>query len=310
MGTRFRHHDRQLCSDLPPPDFARGFAICTRGVPLQGNYTAPTAPLSARDAYDNHPAVKQNVPAVAAKFAKEEECSFHLHFPRLMLFFLNGILINPLQWVIMKGKGRICVDCTDGPDGPDSLSSANTWIPKPHPSVADECPPAYYQTAFMRYITWLWRLRGTLPAEPILQHCDDLDAAFRCVLYHPNVAAAFAYIFTRYLVIPVGQVFGSRSAPSFLSLLSDLRAYVATCGNLATTYPLHPQASTLEHPPPIPPSTLAAAPLDALNPPMTESELANFCNITFVDNNGVLAVARLMPLAVHNSIIAAFLLFG
>jgi hypothetical protein len=96
---------------------------------------------------------------------------------------------------VRKGKGCICVDCTNRPSGPDTLSSINTWIPKPHPSVANEGPPIFYQTAFTRYLIWLWHLRGTIPAESILQHCDDLDADFRRVLYNPDLAPVFASIF-------------------------------------------------------------------------------------------------------------------
>ena len=36
------------------------------------------------------------------------------------------------------------------------------------------------------------------------------------------MAAVFAYIFLDFLIIPVGQVFGSQSAPSYFSLMSDI----------------------------------------------------------------------------------------
>jgi hypothetical protein len=98
--------------------------------------------------------------------------------------------------------------------------------------------------------------------------------------------------------------------PSYFSLLSDIRAFVATCGNLAQTYPLHPLASNFEFPPPTTPASLVSVPLDDINPVFTPAELANFCNATFVDNNSVLALARDMSLAVHQSINAAFLIFG
>ena len=47
------------------------------------------------------------------------------------------------------------------------------------------------------------------------QHADDIEAAFRRILYHPDVAVLFAYVYSEYLIVPVGQVFGSRNAPSF-----------------------------------------------------------------------------------------------
>ena len=43
-----------------------------------------------------------------------------------------------------------------------------------------------------------------------------------------DMAVVFAYIFLDFLIIPVGQVFGSRSAPSYFSLMSDIRQEVAS----------------------------------------------------------------------------------
>jgi hypothetical protein len=186
---------------------------------------------------------------VEAKFAKEEEKSFHIHLPRFSTYFIFGLLINPIQWAVRKGKGRICIDCTKGPDGADTSSLANSFIPGPKEGDGDACPPVYYATAFMRHLQHLWRFQITFPLEDVLQHCDDVDAAFRRVLYTPELAIAFVYVFGRFLLIPVGQVFGSWSAPSYFSLLLDIRAYVATCAELITGYPAHPLAAAADLPP-------------------------------------------------------------
>jgi hypothetical protein len=58
----------------------------------------------------------------------------------------------------------------------------------------------------------IWRLRIAYPLLDILPHADDIDAAFRQGLYSPELAILFAYVFGSYLIVPVGQVFGSRSA--------------------------------------------------------------------------------------------------
>jgi hypothetical protein len=212
---------RPLTPDYPVPDHPRAFRICTEGVPLEGHFKTPASEIPARDTYGNHPAINANHANIEAKFVKEEAKSFYNHLPRFLIYFLPGLILDPLRWAIRKGKGRICVDCTNGPN-PEG--SANTSIPKPSADNADECPPVFYQHAFARHIRRLWRTRITHATEEILQHCDDIEAAFRRVLYHPDLAVAFAYVFGEYLIVPVGQVFGSRSAPSFFSLLSDLRA--------------------------------------------------------------------------------------
>ena len=66
-------------------------------------------------------------------------------------------------------------------------------------------------------------MRQSEPNEPIPQHADDIDLVFHQLIYNPDLAAAFAYVFYKYIIIPVGQVFGSWSAPSSYCLLVDVR---------------------------------------------------------------------------------------
>jgi hypothetical protein len=294
----------------PVADLPRGKRIFTQGVPLKGDFQCPVDEIPIRDKYDNHPAIKKNYAAVEEKFAKEEQKSFHIHFPRFLIYFIVGLLLNPLQWEFDKGKGRICVDCTNGADGPDNEGSANTHIPKPSPKNPDECPPVFYASALMRFFILIWRLRITFPETDILLHADDLDSAFRRILYSPEMAILFAYIFGQYLIIPVGQVFGSRSAPSFFSLTSDIRADLATTGSLVENFDLHPQARDIEIPSPPDPTELSPAIADEQNPPLNAEEQQNYHNATFVDDNGVCAVRDRIVSALHQSLVAAFILFG
>jgi hypothetical protein len=164
-------------------------------VPLTGHFVSPSADIPIRDRYDNHPAVRKNFAAVEAKFAKEEEKSFHIHLPCFLVYFIPGLMLNPLQWAVRKGKGCICVDCTNGPDGPDTKGSANTWIPRPSPDNADECPPVFYMSAFQRFLRHLWRLvRITFPNDNILLHADDIDSAFQRIIYSPKLLCLHMYL--------------------------------------------------------------------------------------------------------------------
>jgi hypothetical protein len=74
----------------------------------------------------------------------------------------------------------------------------------------------------MHHLQHLWRMRITFPVTDILQHCVDIDAAFRQILYTPELSIALAYVFGIFLLIPIGQVFGSLSAASYFSLLSNI----------------------------------------------------------------------------------------
>jgi hypothetical protein len=146
-----------------------------------------------------------------------------------------------------------------------------------------------------------------LPSADILQHCDYVDAVFQ---RSPKLAIAFAYVFGQYLLIPVGQVSGSLSALSYFSLLLDIQAYVATCADLITGYPMHPLAAAGELPPEPAPSSLAPAVADSLNPALTALEASSHSNCCFVDNNGVAGLRSTIQQSLHNSVVSAFLLFG
>ena len=124
------------------------------------------------------------------------------------------------------------------------------------------------------------------------------------------MAILFAYIFGPFLIIPVGQVFGSRSAPSFFSLTSDIWADLATTGSLVENYDLHPQARDIELPLPPNPADLRLAIEDDKNPPLNAEEQKIYHNATFVDDNGVCAVRDRIISALHQSLVAAFILFG
>ena len=156
----------------------------------------------------------------------------------------------------------------------------------------------------------IWRYRITHPESDLLLHADDLDSAFRRILYSPEMAILFAYVFGIYLIIPVGQVFGLRSAPSFFSLESDIRADLATTGTLVEHYPLERMATDIKLPPPPKAKELYPAVGDAHHGPLTLNETASFHNASFMDDNGICATRERIVEALHQSLVAAFILFG
>jgi hypothetical protein len=161
----------------------------------------------------------------------------------------------------------------------------------------------FYQHSFARHLRRPWRTRITYPTEETLQHCDEIEAAFRHVLYHLDHGIVFAYVFGGYLIIPVGQVF---------RLLSDLRATVASSHALLESFPLSPLAASaiIPKPPKNLADLLVPAVADTFNPPLTKNKAADYTNKTLVDDNGVLVIYRQMRDALHQSLISALLLFG
>ena len=302
--------------ECPPLHPTAAFRVQTGGAPLKANYTTPHSILDKRNTYDNHPAVKENHEKVEAKFAKEEWKSYHIHYHRWLFPFVYGLVINPIQWVFDKGKGRICIDCTNGPD---SRGSVNTYIPKPLNTKKkpegmkldfDECPPTYFKYAFKRVIRRILRMRISRPTEPILVHADDIGAAFRRILYHPDVAIAFAYVFSDYLIIPVGQVFGGRSSPPFYGLLADLREVLAMVQPPVPSSLFHDLVQKTTFPPVPLGAPLITIPADSHHPALSEAELVTPFHASYVDDNATIAFQSEMAAAVDNSVKAAFAVFG
>lgn len=74
-----------------------------------------------------------------------------------------------------------------------------------------KCYPIHYGDAFERHMIGIYNLRITYPTTEIYLWDDDVSGAFRHVKYHPDIATAFAYTIHQYLILSIGQVFGSLS---------------------------------------------------------------------------------------------------
>ena len=108
--------------------------------------------------------------------------------------------------------------------GTNDPGALNSHIDRQDPVTM---PPVHYQSALQRLWQRVYNLGLNHPEEDIIIYKDDLVSAFHRIHYHPDVAAAYAFVLSAYLVIPVGMVFGSRDAPSLFCLLSKLRSFAS-----------------------------------------------------------------------------------
>ena len=67
----------------------------------------------------------------------------------------------------------------------------------------------FYGNVLQCHWKLIWNLGVSHPTEDILLYMDDIDAAFHHIIYHPDTAIAFAYVFGDFLVVPVGMIFGA-----------------------------------------------------------------------------------------------------
>jgi hypothetical protein len=212
----------------PPLDCDRLIAIMREGIPLQGKFECKRDDLLRRLEYDNHPPLQKVLSDVRQAFAKEEAASYHIHLPRFVSRFIYGLFLCPISWVIRKGKGRLVIDASTKLT-PDDTGAPNSYIPNAGTSGAeDECPPVYFGDALKRHLRQLWNLRIEYPNEDLLQHSDDINAAFRRGTYHCDIAIIFAYVFMEFLIVPVGMIFGARNAPSWWDIMANWRSHLGT----------------------------------------------------------------------------------
>jgi len=213
--------------------------LATEGVPLAGHFECSFAALKQRERHDNASLTPEAIAHVRKKFTKEEELSYHILFPRFIWAFIPGLFLALIIWVAPKGRpgdyGRLCIDPSTILDnegnaaGTPDDGAANVQLPRTGAEdKEDENPPVYYGTAFLRFRIWIYNLRVDHPAEDICLSADNITAAFRRILYHPDMAILWATVYQEFLVIPCGMIFGGRNSPYFYMIPSELRAHVAS----------------------------------------------------------------------------------
>lgn len=307
------------CPPLPGYPFVdvdRAYRLATQGAPLAGIFECSFAEAAFRNVYDNHPPLAAVCAVVLQKLTEEEELSYHMVLPRWLWRFIPGLHISPLSWVVRKGKGRLICDSSSlvGDETPLASGAPNLSIPAPSLTCLEENPPVAYGTAFMRHLVRIWNLRITYPTDDILQYGDDVTAAFRRVLYHPDIAVAFAQVFLGFLIIPVGGIFGSRSGPSWWCVLGELRSHYASLLTLepapAPPLPLTCMVSITSEPSLRERAQFALAVADACHAGIDSSRPEFTPYNCFVDDSQMAALRTFILRAIDCSVESAYLLFG
>lgn len=295
----------------PKLDYDRAHRICTEGVPLAGIYECSLKSMLQRNAYDNHPALRAQHEQVLKKLTEEEENSFHLLLPRFLCRFIFGLHLSPLAFIVRKGKGRICVDCSSALDIKDD-GAPNAQIPRPSTlGREDENPTVYFASALRRHLEWIWNLRISHPSEDILQYGDDIHAAFRHVLYHPDMAIVFAYVFMQFLIIPVGAIFGARNSPSYWCILAEIRAHLTACGkNAEDITPLASRVTIVPPPTILEASRLVPARQDSIHKGVEPVMRDRHQQSMYVDDSATAALRNKIRQSINASVEAAYTLFG
>ena len=294
----------------PKVDYDRTVTALKEGSPLTGEFECRWDHTLVRDAYDNHPPLQDAMDAVREKFATEEAYCYHIMYPRCVVPFIYGLFLIPVSWVVQKGKGRIIHDASAKLFTGDT-GAPNDYIPKPGENE-DESPTVYYGTALNRHMTYAYNVRICHPREEIVQHGDDVDAAFRRMLLHPDIAIVYAYVFMEYLGIPCGMIFGGRASPGWYCLSAEMRAHIGNVCDFSTR-PHSQLVQETQLAPPRPASELATIPIavpDEYNTGINIHERSREHNTMFVDDNIVATLREYITTALHAAVESAFAVYG
>ena len=292
----------------PVQDYDRALHLLEHGAPVTAAYACSRADLAARNLYDNHAGISDHGPAVLAKIISGCNNHFVLVFPRWIWRFIYGLFLSPIGFLLQKGKGRIVVDPStrihdDGDSGAlnDHMDKKNTT----------DVPRTFYASAQRRHWAHIWNLRITHPRKEILLYKDDINSAFHRGRYHPDIAAAFAYVWGEWLIIAIGLIFGARNSPGWFCILSELRADIAANYEGLQEAPLHHLVRKInipENPSGKVAATFSPAEADAINPGTTATTPTH--HATFVDDNLMAEIQARIRLSIQRSSDSCYMMFG
>jgi hypothetical protein len=207
------------------------------------------------------------------------------------------------------------LDTEDDAAGTPDDGAANEQLPrKGAEDREDKSPPVYYGTAFLRFLIWIYNLRVDHPAEDIYLSADNITAAFRRILYHPDMAILWATVFQEFLVIPCGMIFGGRNSPSFYMIPGELRAHVASASDFSPITTDLSESIVLA----TPPSPRAALQIVRATPDdknlgaalLLNDPTRRYAHSSFVDNTGSAHICSRIVGAITNSILSAYVIFS
>ena len=292
---------------LPLHDFDRVSHILHNGFPIKHHYQSSRQDCLQRNLYNNHSSIDGYEEILTSKLATDVQNSFACVFPRWMLHFIYGLTLSAMGIDIKMKDGepkhRLINDPSTPVLGPLDSGNLNQQLDKRNP---DHVPPVHYGSAIKRIWTRIYNLRIRRPNSEIIMYKDDIVAAFRRGKYHPDVAAAYAYVFLNWLVIPIGGLFGPRDTPGWFCMTSELRALASLhLSNMPTAS--HPLSDACEFAYSDESPVLAQAVACSLNTGDITSPGPQTC---FVDDTIIIEYAEYIRASAAASILTASLLYG
>ena len=171
--------------------------------------------------YGNHSSINKNLEQTLKAMNKEDRNQYLIPLPNWLARFLPNLHITPQGLLVKKDKNDRLI--WDGSFLPHWAALCINMM-----LTHDTEPEIIYGTAFMWHLKRIFNKRIRFPKKDLVLMDDDAKGAFRHCKYHPDVAAAFAFIISYYLYIPTGGTFGSIVSPSNFEPIARARTHLAT----------------------------------------------------------------------------------
>ena len=212
-------------TNQPTHDFNLLHNIYHQGVPQQASFECSREDMLLRNLYNNHKQSHPHYGAIESKVASDIQKSYAIALPRWALHFIDGLLIAAIGWVTKTKNGITKGRQVNDPSA--NLHPLDTGAVNDQINVKTDCPDTFYRNALLRILIRTYNNRISNPLCDIIKYKDDLVTAFKRVRYHPDISSAHAFVFSEFLIIPIGLVFGARDSPSWFCQVSELRAFAS-----------------------------------------------------------------------------------
>ena len=209
----------------PTHDFNLLKNIYHQGVPQRASFEGSREDMLLRNLYNNHKQSHPHYADIESKVATDIQKSYSLAFPRWTLHFIDGLLLAAIGWVTRTKNGVTKGRQVNDPSfnlHPHDTGAVNDKI-----NIKTDCPDTFYRDCLSRILIRTYNNRISNPTEDIIKYKDDLVTAFKRVRYHPDISTAHAFVFSDYLIIPIGLVFGARDSPAWFCQVSEIRAFAS-----------------------------------------------------------------------------------
>ena len=151
---------------------------------------------------------------------KEDKNQYLIPLPNWLSRFIPNLHLTPQGLLVKKDKNDRLV--WDGSFIPHWAAICINMM-----LTHDTEPKIHYGRTFKRHLKRIYNKRIAKPRTDLVLMDDDVKGAFRHCKYHPDIAAAFAFIIQYLLYIPLGNTFGSIVSPSNFEPIARARTHLA-----------------------------------------------------------------------------------